>query len=112
MSAVSLNLVFVTFLAFVMLTNGSPIETIEANDIILCPEGSPNACKTSITNSEEILEGSSDFLGIDVGDISMLFMGEEIQIKLGEEFSDYVMPFVLMFAMFVNNCSAVRVKFK
>lgn len=42
----------------------------------------------------------------------MLFMGEEIQIKLGEEFSDYVMPFVLKFAMFVNNCSAVRVKFK
>lgn len=65
MSTVSLNLVFVTFVAFVMLANGTPIETIEANDIILCPEGAPNACKTSIMNGKEISEGSSDFLGID-----------------------------------------------
>ncbi|CRK95938.1 CLUMA_CG009383, isoform A [Clunio marinus] len=34
--------VLVTFFTFIMTSSGSPIETIEANDIIVCPEGAPN----------------------------------------------------------------------
>lgn len=41
----SLNLVFAILSAIILLANGSPIETIEANDIIVCPEGAPNACE-------------------------------------------------------------------
>lgn len=48
MSTMSLNLVFVTFVALIMLTNGNPIESIEESDIIVCPEGAANACKTFV----------------------------------------------------------------
>lgn len=48
MSAMSLNLMFLTtFLAFILLVNGNPIDSNEKYDIVVCPEGAQeqNGCK-------------------------------------------------------------------
>lgn len=50
MSTKSLNLVLVTYFAFILMANGSPIDgnLIVENDVIVVPEGASNGCKTFI----------------------------------------------------------------
>lgn len=42
----SINLVFATFFAFILLANGNPVDNIEEKEIIVCPEGATNGRKT------------------------------------------------------------------
>lgn len=52
MSTVPLNLMFATFFAFILLSNGTPIDSSEKYDIVVCPEGAQtqNGCKDNINN--------------------------------------------------------------
>lgn len=42
MSTMSFSLVFATLFAFILLANGSPIDSIDEDDITGCPEGVAN----------------------------------------------------------------------